>query len=119
MTTPLQRLKTLQADLDEIERQMNDSTLSHSDQQMLDQAWDDIMAEIDDLEDSQRVVTIAPPPPPVTAPGTHMVPLPIRSSKPAVRAEEEDDDDDRMDCRYCAGCAYCEDSGAYDHSDEI
>jgi hypothetical protein len=36
--------------LADIERQMDDSTLSHSDQQLLDQAWDDINDQIEVLQ---------------------------------------------------------------------
>lgn len=43
------RLNDLLTALVEIERQRE--TASHSDQQMLDQAWDDCMQEIEALED--------------------------------------------------------------------
>jgi len=36
--------------LAEIERQMRDLTLPHSDQQLLDQAWDELMAQLEDYE---------------------------------------------------------------------
>ena len=36
--------------LADIERQMDDSTLSHSDQQLLDHAWDDINDQIEVLQ---------------------------------------------------------------------
>lgn len=47
-----QLLKELQAELADIERQQQDKTLSHSDQQMLDQAWEDVTNRIDALEQS-------------------------------------------------------------------
>lgn len=37
--------------LADIERQQQDKTMSHSDQQLLDQAWEDITNQIDDLEE--------------------------------------------------------------------
>lgn len=85
-----QLLKELYAELADIERQQQDPTLPHSDQQLLDQAWEDITNKIDALEESfeaylehqntawqdaedyleeeeeeepPAVVTIAPPPP--------------------------------------------------------
>lgn len=61
------RYQDLQAQLDEIERQQEDKTLPHSDQQMLDQAWDDIMRQIEELRPGTPIpeepVRIAPPPP--------------------------------------------------------
>lgn len=44
-------LRTLYAELADIERQQEDTTLSHSDQQLLDQAWEDVSNHIDELED--------------------------------------------------------------------
>ena len=40
--------------LADIERQMDDATLSHSDQQLLDQAWDDIMEQIENHPDADE-----------------------------------------------------------------
>lgn len=37
--------------LAEIERQMRDLTLPHSDQQLLDQAWDELMAQLEDYQE--------------------------------------------------------------------
>lgn len=83
----------LLAELDEIEREQHDTTLSHSEQQMLDQAWDDCMRRIELTEEL------------------------------LARAEEEalnQEDDDRPDCSRCAGCAYCEESApGYDGADEV
>lgn len=47
----LDRIEELRWQLVDIERQQQDNTLSHSDQQLLDQAWEDITNEIDELED--------------------------------------------------------------------
>jgi hypothetical protein len=81
------RLHALYAELDDIERQQEDKTLPHSDQHILDQAWDDIMGQIEELEElvdqanagnleqedddesedeRPQTVTIAPPPPSIT-----------------------------------------------------
>jgi hypothetical protein len=42
--------QTLLAQLADIERQLQDTTLSHSDQQLLDQAWEDVNNRLDELE---------------------------------------------------------------------
>lgn len=54
MTTPSNEelLTQLHAELADIERQQQDLTLPHSDQQLLDQAWEDITNRIDALEES-------------------------------------------------------------------
>lgn len=58
------RYQDLLSQLAEIERQQQDKTLPHSDQQMLDQAWEDINDQLEELDDlPQEPVTIAPPPP--------------------------------------------------------
>jgi hypothetical protein len=44
-------LETLYDALADIERQQEDKTLPHSDQQMLDQAWEDIKRQIDELDE--------------------------------------------------------------------
>lgn len=44
------RLEELYALVADVETQMEDTTLSHSDQQLLDQAWDAYTIEIDELE---------------------------------------------------------------------
>jgi hypothetical protein len=41
---------SLVAELADIERQQQDPTLPHSDQQLLDQAWEDVMNRLDELE---------------------------------------------------------------------
>jgi hypothetical protein len=43
-------LETLYDALADIERQQQDQTLSHSDQQLLDQAWEEISNQIDELD---------------------------------------------------------------------
>jgi hypothetical protein len=60
--------QTLLSELADIERQQDDKTLSHSDQRLLNQAWEDISDQIEDLErprtpESDRPVRVAPPPP--------------------------------------------------------
>ena len=83
--------KSLLAELADIERQQEDKTLPHSDQQLLDQAWENITRQLEELDQLRVVVpaevdwrdldavveeededetppppkvTIAPPPPP-------------------------------------------------------
>jgi len=50
-TDTMATLETLYDALADIERQQQDQTLSHSDQQLLDQAWEEISNQIDELED--------------------------------------------------------------------
>lgn len=128
-TSPSERLAELRMDLLEIERQQNDYTLPHSDQQLLDQAWEDLTNQIEELEQSlltwrdatqyleeeeeDEFVTIARAPP--TDPNERWVPGPevLQIAVPPAVEEEEDD------CRYCAGCYYCRDEPGYDGADEI
>lgn len=42
--------RALLSELADIERQQEDRTLPHSDQQLLDQAWEDVTNQIDELE---------------------------------------------------------------------
>lgn len=52
MTSSLESyLEELRTALAEVERDMEDKTLSHSDQQILDQAWDYYTAEIEAVEE--------------------------------------------------------------------
>lgn len=46
------RVEELLEELAEIERQMEDETLSHSDQQLLDQAWESLDNEINSLQEA-------------------------------------------------------------------
>lgn len=128
-TTPSERLAELRMDLLEIERQQNDVTLSHSDQQLLDQAWEDLTTQIEELEQSlltwhdatqyledeeeDEFVTVARAPP--TDPNEPWVPGPEVLQIPI----EEDEEDYQDDCRYCSGCYYCRDEPGYDGADEI
>jgi hypothetical protein len=115
-TSPQQtRFEELTLLLADVERQLADPTLSHSDQQLLDQAWDFYTEQLDELEsiayseaeeeeERPRVVTFAPPPP------DHML-LPSEDELAAMV-------DDRVGCEYCAGCIYCMEP-CYDGADEI
>jgi hypothetical protein len=49
-TDKMTTLETLYAELADIERQQQDKTLPHSDQQLLDQAWEATTNQIDELE---------------------------------------------------------------------
>jgi hypothetical protein len=149
--TPSQQAyyESLQAELNEIELQQQDTTLPHSDQQMLDQAWEEIQEKIEELEEMLEPVRIAPPPPKMgdsrgilmLTPDGRWVqapPLPIRpvrvcncdSDGECVYCEEErlaEEEqervnawvDDREDCSRCAGCYYCMDGPSYDGADEV
>jgi hypothetical protein len=47
----IELLEELRTQLADIERQQDDRTLPHSDQQLLDQAWDDVTNQIEELEE--------------------------------------------------------------------
>jgi len=51
------RLAALYEELADIERQLQDTTLSHSDQQRLDHVWEEVSQRIDDLEDMMSATT--------------------------------------------------------------
>ena len=115
------RYNNLLQQLADIERQQQDPTLSHSDQQLLDQAWDDINEQLDHLDDILDAST-------------------IEWQDATEYIEEEEDDDATIEtlsvkrdeeeelyeawlassgCERCSGCAYCESSGGYDPNGEI
>jgi hypothetical protein len=50
-TALLVRLDELQAELNALEAQMASNTLPHSDQALLDDAWDAIVAEMEQIQD--------------------------------------------------------------------
>jgi hypothetical protein len=135
MATPTERLTELRMDLLEIERQQNDYTLSHSDQQLLDQAWEDLTTEIEELEQSlltwhdaaeyleeeeeEEQVTMARAPPAET--DEHWGPGPevLQIAVPPPVEDEEEYPEYMDDCRCCSGCMYCRDSPGYDGADEV
>jgi acyl-CoA thioesterase len=118
------RYNNLLQQLADIERQQQDPTLSHSDQQLLDQAWDDINEQLDHLDDILDAST-------------------IEWQDATEYIEEEEDDDATIEtlsvpdkerdeeeeayqawlassgCERCSGCAYCESSGGYDPTGEV
>jgi hypothetical protein len=91
-------MESLLRQLADIERQMEDKTLSHSDQQLLDQAWEDINGQLNELDDIEEPAAVT------------------------VAVEEVDPDEweDDRGCANCAGCAYCMTAGGgYDDADEV
>jgi archaellum component FlaC len=99
MNTATMNRQALEALYEDLLQQLADisrqdsSTLSHSDQQILDQAWDDITSQIEDLDHLFESMAIQ---------------------------DANTLEDDRPDCSRCAGCAYCGDSSpGYDESDEL
>lgn len=52
----MDRREELLALLADVEKQMTDTTLSHSDQQLLDQAWEAYTEELDFLDEVQMQV---------------------------------------------------------------
>lgn len=120
----MNRLEELYALLADVEAQLADPTLPHSDQQILDQAWEAYTNEIDAIESGQPYVAEE-----------------VEWQDAAEYLEEEDDEapendgllmpseeemlalanamvDDRG-CETCAGCAYCEEASPYDGTDEV
>jgi hypothetical protein len=105
-------LDELYALLEDVERQLQNPTLPHSDQQLLDQAWEEYTREIEELEslldrtepiewhDATAYLESESEP-------SHIDPM--TNSMP----------DDRVGCDQCVGCYYCRDSFVYDASDEI
>jgi hypothetical protein len=105
----LAELYELRAD---VERQLEITTLSHSDQQLLHQAWDDYTNDIDDLESLMDGV----------AEGDWMdatVYLESESEPSQVDPMTNSMVDDRAGCEACVGCYYCGDSFGYDCADEV
>lgn len=94
--SPITQLQELFAELADIERQLENKNLSHSDQQLLDQAWEDVNRQIEELDD--------------------LLAAQVQDAEDAARAEW--DDDAPQDCGNCAGCAYCMEPLTYDGSDE-
>jgi archaellum component FlaC len=100
MNTATMNRQALEAVYEDLLQQLADisrqdsSTLSHSDQQILDQAWDDVSAQIYELDQLFESMAIE---------------------------DANTLEDDRPDCSRCAGCAYCGESslGYYDESDEV
>ncbi len=108
MTTQTELHEALLVELADIERQQQDPTLSHLDQQLLDQAWEDTVRRLEELEtiadsvveedwrDARSVidededrdtppavspVRFAPSPPPITfGPGDPFYPPPVTRS---------------------------------------
>ena len=138
----MNRLEELHALLADIEAQMNDTTLPHSDQQLLDQAWEAYTNEIEEIEaitdaetaewrdaesyfDSEEDDVDSP-----MGPGSTTVQSGFRVRNGAVKivtfAPPSEDEllalnamvDDRVGCEYCAGCIYCMEP-SYDGADEI
>lgn len=109
--------------LADIERQQEDKTLPHSDQQLLDQAWDDITSQINDVEELLQAGMDA---------ASHWVdaaaffedeeefnPNEPRPKSPERLLPEDDEVEDDRGCDHCAGCAYCMDDDGYDVAGEV
>jgi hypothetical protein len=134
------RLDALYDLLADVEAKMQNPTLPHSDQQLLDQAWEAYTNEIDELESSLDVADETD----------------WRDAESYLDSQEADDDyqesnaaggsarivtyappppvdrlllpseeelnamtDTREGCALCSGCAYCGEAAAYDGADEI
>lgn len=123
-------LNNLREQLAEIEENMKDNTLSHSDQELMDQAWEDISNQIEELEDFLNMAEEyewrdaeeffaeedeeeeeEPGKPSVTVQaGVNLKTGKIVTfAPPPPKAEQED-------CRRCSGCVYC---SGFDSKDEV
>jgi phage gp36-like protein len=123
------RLQELLTELADIEKQRQDKTLPHSDQQLLDQAWNDIQNQIDDyIEDrypeplevllpteEEYEITIAPSPKDVLEGRVTLEDLDLDYDSDT----DDEEDEERLDCRYCSGCSYCEYVAEYDGFNEV
>ena len=78
----------------DIEKQMEDKTLPHSDQQLMDQAWDEITRQIEELDQLFE----------------------MQDDEDIINENEQVDN--RDGCMYCPGCMYCEDS-RFNLADEV
>ena len=89
--------QALLAELAGIERQQQDPTLSHSDQHILDQAWEDVMDRLDELETAGEEVDWrdaaeylesegedSRPPTPIPAEPLRIAPPPPPARPPAI-----------------------------------
>ncbi len=118
-----QRYTNLLQQLADIERQQQDPTLSHSDQQLLDQAWDDINEQLDYLDDILDASTID------WQDATEYLEEEADDDATietlSVKREEDEEEDAYQawlassGCERCSGCAYCEGSGGYDPNGEV
>lgn len=129
MTTPLE---TLYAELADIEEQMEDKTLPHSDQQLLDQAWDTITNQIVELEAAaafadevewQDARAVLDPPLSILIPeedGRRV--CNCDGDGRCAYCEELEmwnaAEDDKRSCANCAGCMYCSEEH-YDAAGEV
>lgn len=123
--------RALLAELADIERQQQDDTLPHSDQHILDQAWEDVTNRIDELEEmlecalpeeedwrDARVVLdrpptprpssplrIAPPPPPARPP---VISIPKGMSVTFAPPPPRPAGNTICNCDSDGECVYCE-----------
>ena len=106
----MERINSYQDLLEElasIERQLEDKTLPHSDQELLTQAWDYINDQIDNFETE-------------TPPSMDEV----RPPSPEWLITEEEQErinamEDLRSCDHCVGCSYCFEGAGYDGADEF
>jgi hypothetical protein len=125
------RLQELLTELADIDKQRQDETLPHSDQQLLDQAWNDIQNRIEEYiedkypeplevllpsDEEEYEVTIAPSPKDVLEGRVRLVDIDLDYDSDT---DDEEEDEERLDCRYCSGCSYCEYVAEYDGFNDV
>ncbi len=88
-----ERMNWLLAEIAELEAQMEDDTLSASEQESLLKDWKYLQDELSEVME--------------------------KLDREELMADPNNWEDNREDCSRCAGCAYCMDGPAYDGRDEI
>lgn len=138
---------TMESRIAEIERLMQDKTLSHSDQQLLDQELDELLRAMDAADeframndflepecwncgehDHRSAHCPAPPPPRCIDCGADgAIHVSLRGNMcnecmcEYIERElvfPEDEEEDDRGCEHCSGCFNCS-AGRYDLSDEV
>lgn len=82
----------------EIERKLADMNLTHSDKQLLDQVWEDVTDEIDEVE--------------------QVLGMPQEMSVEEALMWNKITDD-REGCDQCVGCMFCLETETYDPAGEV
>lgn len=110
----------LLAALVDIERQIDDPNTPHSDQKLLDDAWEDINGQLEELDDVRECPCCTNEACVDCGQTGHMnhgtrCGASVALCDICVSNEEED----TRGCGNCAGCAYCMVDDGYDQANEV